>query len=217
MAENSTNPFEVLGTDGARPISIFGNESTGARWLPEGELAAEWIRGLDAPNSELNRRLLKYGLEIRAKRNQRGNRWLAVGVDLPLLKDELDAYLRSRGKPCMDQVSFSLGLTLKGGENFQIGTPTQQGFYVGVRSQRERPDGTLPQDLHDRIFDISHDLLSTTRVGSVWHRRTSPDYWSIWTYVGTGENSRTAGDVKEEVLDSYIQGLAALRGTFWQW
>lgn len=217
MSERKLNPFEVFGTDETRPVAIFGEGSSAVRQLPNEELAAEWILGLDAPDSDLNRRLLEHGLQIRARRNQRGNRWLAVGVDLPLLKDELDSYLRSRGKPSMDQVSFSLGLTLKGRENFRIGAPTEEGFYIGVRSQKERPDGTIPQDLHDRIFEIANQLLSATEHNLTWERRKSPDYWSIWSYVATEDHERTSAEVKDEILDSYIQGLAALRGTFWQW
>ena len=216
MQECSTNPFKILGTDETKPLGIFGSGTQKVGNWPSGNLAAEWILGLEAPNSDLNQRFTEHGLQIQARRNQRGNRWLAVGVDLPLLKDELDEYLRSRGKPCMDQVSFSIGLTLKGRANFRIGTPTEQGFYIGVRSQKERPDGTLPQDLHDRIFDISHHALSMTRIGATWERRRSPDYWSIWTYVATGGEERPSDDVKNEILDSYIEGLAALRGSFWQ-
>jgi len=216
MQEKSSNPFKVLGTDETKPLSMFGSGTQKVGSWPIQNLAADWILGLDAPSSELNQRFIEHGLEIRARRNQRGNRWLAVGVDLPLLKDELDEYLRLRGKPCMDQVSFSLGLTLKGRANFRIGTPVENGFYIGVRSQKERPDGTLPQELHDRIFDLSWDVLSMTRLGSTWERRKSPDYWSIWSYVGTVSEERPSDEVKTEILDSYIEGLAAVRGLFWQ-
>ena len=228
--EMSVNPFDQLGTDDVEsPLRPLNSPISAKIESSVNDLAADWLRSLLSPNSHLNERLRDANVGLRLERKQGGKRWLAVGVELERTKNAVNELLRGRQRPELDQVSFSIGLSATHPINFRIGSRTDTGFYIGIRAQRVSPDGTLTQEFHDQIFDSAVELLKvssrqlresipTTKKfhPSEWQRRLSPDYWSIWTYVARPSEDTSQDEVKEQVLNEYLWGLASLRGVFWQ-
>jgi hypothetical protein len=199
------NPFERLKQESPQEISLGVPGGDGGT-----ESAATWLAG--SAIQELSERLHALGeTGATVVRTQGGRRFYAVGVELPILKREVNLLI-SEERLHVDRVSFSLGLRLldRSGE-FRLSDPPPRGLYVGVRVQRVSPEGTLDQARHDRVYDACLPLLQRTGHED-WHRRSGGDYWSIFRWCSRPSAGETARDVS---IREYLEGLAALKGSCW--
>ena len=201
------NPFQRTWGSDEESIDLLGAKSDG------GEFASMWL--LHSAIADLNSRLKAFGVSQRVSKTQGGKRYIAIGADLPKLKADVNDALHAQGRPPMDRVTFSIGLTLLNDRDFKLGESGAVGFYSGVRVQRLSPDGTVEQSMHDRIYDSCIGRLSKTGQAG-WERRRTGEYWPIWRYCDSGRlGERTPPELKEQILVEFLEGLAALQGLCW--
>jgi hypothetical protein len=192
MQESSVNPFQA-GSPGD-PIRLTAPLGTESRW-------ETWLRF--AAVRDIRLRLASYGVKVPVEINQPGSRFLAVGTVLPILRDELNSLLESLGRPQMNRVTWSIGLSLQT-------LPDRP--YVGVRIHQSNPNSTVAHVIHDQIFDsLQPHLVRGTGMDS-WERRQKRDYWSIWTWLA--EPGKPAAST-DRLLELYVRSLAALEGVAW--
>jgi hypothetical protein len=181
--------------------------------LPGDQTASRWLLGQAVSEIENALKRFEVGF-LTARVHQRGEQYVATGVDLPELQRRINETLSEFGVEPFDRVGFCLGLSLKSDGDFQLGEARARGIYVGVRIQRARPNGTVRQEVHDAIFDECEPAL--TRTGKTgWSRREHSDFWSIWRFVGPDKATSSSAS-KTNYLDVFLNGLAALEGIGWR-
>jgi len=170
--------------------------------------AAEWLR-LDLPDrtclaaDDLNREASLRGMDARWVGVQRGEKYRAVGIDLPDLRARI-----ARAAEGFDRVHFAVGLDVERG-NFVLGEECATPVYLGIRVHRGAQ--TINKYLHREIFDTSIDRLQRATDNSLlWRPRDQ--FWSVWAYVPTTVNGELlSGDAyRAFVVDQALKGHAAV-------
>jgi hypothetical protein len=218
--DTETNPFKKYPAVAPRVLLPTDAAQTARSWLLAGAVAEI--------KAALARHLEEYvanGLEVRV--HQRGDHYIATGVDLPVLERRINEVMEARGVAPFDRVGYCLGLSLKEPTrrvsvppeeepdygDFELGQDRTKGIYLGIRIQRSRPNGTVPQDVHELVFDGCRLALERTGC-SEWRHRRSGFYWSIWRFLGPS-SLMTASEAKAQYVDQLLDGLAALEGVGW--
>ncbi len=218
---NETNPFRLYPMVTGGPLIPPNAAQTAKGWLL-GSAVADISTALAGYLEEYK----ACGLRVRV--HQRGEQYVATGVDLPVLERRINEVMATRGVAPFDRVGYCLGLSLKEPSrsisipledepeygDFELGEDRARGMYVGVRIQRSRPNGTVPQDVHDLVFGECERALKRTGQAD-WKQRRNGYFWSVWRFVGPSSHV-SASDAKATYLELLLHGVAALEGVGWE-